>query len=1379
MDMNVKAQFASHYFFLLILIILTAPDSTGQGSLINFRKYTTKEDLSSSTVYDILKDKQGFVWLATEDGLNRFDGNTFKVYRNEPGNPNSLPVNYITTIQESADGNIWIGTSEGGLSYYDRQKDNIFNFGVESHLLAGASINNLKVDHEGNIWVMGFGSLQIIDPKTKQLNTQEKFATLGKEFSNKVTFDFLQDRNKNYWISTDQGLYVYNSNLKLKNVFRHNEDDPLSLPANRSSELREDSNGTIWIATYNGLAAISPGSSHFKIINTTSAPVSINSNLVFALEVDHKNRLWIGTEDGLNVIDLATQKIQSLTPDQRNPGSISGRSIRSIHITKQGSYWVGTFRNGVNLYDENLGSFNRIGYNAFDPFGLRSPVVTSLAAKNNDEIFVGTDDGGLHVFNRTTGLINHLPIPFNTKNSNHPPGILSLEMGSKNQLWIGTYITGLYSYNISTQAIRHFNQGNSLTNLTNNDIFCLKEDSKGNLWIGTNGGGINILRPGTENIDKLVFDPLRPLDPELPASNFIRAFEEDRTGKIWIGTFGSGLSVFNPSTRKFSFYTREKNGLPSNFIISLKEDKNGNIWIGTNGNGIALLKKGSKKFETITEIDGLPNGIINKIMEDEFGKLWISTNKGISYYNPETKLFKNFTNYNGLQPGAFMARSGTKAPDGYLFFGGHDGFNFFNPAILTTNKNIPPVVFTELKIDNKISFPSPDGPIKESILLTNEIHVKYKQAFSISFSALDFTGPESNQYKYKLEGFDKDWITVGKDHSAHYGSIPPGKYVFKVQASNNDGIWNEEGRSVKIWVAPPLWRSNGAYIFYALCIFALLFYSRKMSIKKIQMQVAIEQERKNAREMLERERRDADNLHNLDQMKIKFLTNLSHEFKTPVSLIIGPVDNLIRQINDKTLINQLNLIKRNTKRLLNLVNQLLDFRKLEEGEIKLQPSEGDIVPFLKEVCDYFTDLAQRKKIEFGFYTNISSLHVVFDHSKVERVLFNLLSNAFKFTPESGNIAVNLDQNNIQEEGMTQITVSVKDSGIGIPKEVHGQIFDSFFQHDNGAEILNQGTGIGLAIAKEFVNIHRGRLWVKSEPGKGSTFTFSLLLPLAIKAKPDTILKDKHLDEINIEQEMYQNSSEPAVLIVEDDDDFRFYIKDGLSSKYRIFEATNGKDAWHKVLFHHPDIIVCDINMPIMNGIELVQKIKADKRTRHIPVILLTAASPPNGLIDGLEIGAIDYMTKPFDFAVLQAKINSILLLNQSFKDTYSKQVTLSLPESEMVSEKDRFIQKTLSFIYENIDNPQLSVETLSAHMNISRASMYNKLFDYTGVSPIEFIRSVKLDKAKDLLEKTDKNISEIAYESGFANPNYFTKVFKNKFNITPSEFLAAKKRMDA
>ncbi|HSC52965.1 MAG TPA: two-component regulator propeller domain-containing protein [Phnomibacter sp.] len=1374
-------------FILVFLIVLqqTFP-SLSQPLTTSFRNYSTSDGLSSTTVYDILKDKYGFMWFATEDGLNRFDGSRFKVYRYDPANPKGLQANFISSLFESADGCIWIGTGEGGLSFYDRQKDSIYKYVTTGDKQVSNAINRIKGDRNGNIWVTGFGSLQVVNPANKELITYKKFGTIAKQMDNKVSVGFLHDRNNNYWIGTNEGLYHFNSGFGLKKVYKYQENDPASLPSNNIGDITQDKNGTIWIATDKGLAYLEPGQASFKKIDTKTNP-NIFSNMVFAITADEKNRLWIGTDEGLNVMDIATRKIAGFTPDKRNPYSISSRSIRSIYIDKQGGHWVGTFRGGINAYNENLSYFNLKDYNAFDTYGLRSPMVTAFAAKNNEDIFVGTNDGGLQVFHRSTGLLDYVPLPVTIRSSNHDLSIMTLELGGDNQLWIGTFLNGLYAYNSVTGAVRHYLKGENIKDINNNDIFCLKKDSKGNLWVGTNGGGINIImHGGNEDVVKYLQDPLRPLDPALPSSNYIRAFEEDRMGRMWIGTFGGGISVYDPKSQKFSIYNKDNSSLPGNFIIALLEDKAGNIWVGTTGNGIALLKKGSTSFTVLTEKDGLANTTINKIIEDDAGKIWISTNNGISSYDPVHGKFKNYHTYNGLQPGSFVPRSGIKMPDGSIFFGGQKGFNFFNPASLIVNKNIPPVVFTEFKIDNQAIAPSENGPITQSIELAETIRLKYKQSFSISFESLCYNVPEANQYQYQLEGFDNKWLSTGKEHRAYYANLPPGTYTFRVKASNNDGIWNEEGKSIIIKVSPPFWRSIYAYIVYLLLAFGMMYYLRHRSMKKIQARFALEQERKNAREEIHRQRKEAEYLRNLDQQKIKFLTNLSHEFKTPLSLIIGPVEALAKHIKEEVSINQLNLVKRNTKRLLNLVNQLLDFRKMEEKELKLQCSEGDLVSFLQESCENFRDLAHRKKIGLGFYSTTPTLVSLFDHDKMERIIFNLLSNAFKFTKANGDIAISLKvSEGLPTEDNYKVSISVKDSGIGFPPSVKEHIFESFYQHDDNSEILNQGTGIGLSIVKEFVQIHNGTIWVDSEDGKGSCFTFELNLK-----RPESI--SPRINENNIITEngpQYENiskkestdqatphySTKPAILVVEDDDDFRYYLKDNLESSYRIFEAANGKEGWQRTLFHHPDVLVCDIQMPVMNGLELVQKLKADKRTKHIPVILLTAANTPSGMLDGLESGAIDYITKPFDFAILQAKINNLLLLNQSYKDTYSKQVTVSLPETEVVSESEKFLQRTVAYIYENLDNSQLSVETLSTHMHLSRASMYNKLLEYTGMSPVEFIRSVKLDKAKELLEKSDLTVTEIAYETGFANPNYFTKVFKKKHNNTPSEYLNEKR----
>jgi len=556
-----------------------------------------------------------------------------------------------------------------------------------------------------------------------------------------------------------------------------------------------------------------------------------------------------------------------------------------------------------------------------------------------------------------------------------------------------------------------------------------------------------------------------------------------------------------------------------------------------------------------------------------------------------------------------------------------------------------------------------------------------------------------------------------------------------------------------------------------------LFYIRSQGIRKLKEKFALEQERLSANQIMEQQRKEAQQLNKLAQMKIKFLTNLSHEFRTPTALIIGPLDNLVNRIKDKDAVSQLNLVKRNAKRLQNLVNQLLDFRKMEERELKLQDTDGELVDFVKEVCNSFRDMAKQKDIDYSFNSSINKIYAVFDLNKMERILFNLLSNAFKFTPKGGDISIKLEEiNEFSDDEHVSVKISIEDSGIGIPKDAQKSIFENFFQHDLGGEIINQGTGIGLTIAQAFVKMYDGEIKVESEVGTGSCFSFTLRLKRSqvhFKEISTPLLQHEfdRLEHVEYTADNLVVSPRPSILIVEDEEDFRFYLKENVKSHFQVFEATNGVEGWQKALFHHPDIIISDVHMPLMNGFELAQKLKSDNRTQHIPIILLTAAQTENGLLSGLESGAIDYMTKPFDIGVLHAKVNSLLSLNQAFKDTYSKQVSIVAPEIDVTSEKDVFIQSLLSYIYDNIDNPQLSVTALSAHLSISRASLYNRLLEYTGMSPIDFIRSVKLERAILLLEKSDKTIAEIAYETGFSHPNYFTKVFKSKYQKTPSDYL--------
>jgi len=1390
------------------------------GSGIHFRNYSSRQGLSSVTIYDILKDDMGFIWLATEDGLNRFDGTHFKVYRRSLTDSIGLGANHITSLFESKNGKIWIGTNGGGLNFYDRKMDAIFPFIEENKQAIWSAITNISGDHQGFIWVAGFGGLRAIDPNSNKLSSDPHHQIIIQKLEGKVANCFLEDGQHNIWVGTNNGLFLLEKNSTVVQTFFHNPLNSASIAHNNITSLLEDANGQIWAGTDGGLTLIKSDKRsfhHFKhqsantsTQNAANVSFGLSSNVVFAIATDHKNRIWIGTEEGLDVMDLSNYTIQSFVPDKRNPRSLSSRSIRSIHIDPEGLYWIGTFRAGLDKYDENLSFFNLKEYNAFDPHGLRSPIVTAFAPFLQ-QIFIGTDGGGLHLFDPKTGLMDLVPMPPVAQINKHDVSILALETTQNNQLWIGTFGAGLFSFNPANKTFQHFQKGDGPNFLNHQDIFCLLEDQRGMLWIGTNGGGVNLLDPKTNTIKKFYYDASKGNKQLLPGNNFIRDFQEDQQGNIWIGTFGSGITVFNPVKNTWKYLQKSNAQLPSDYILDIFEDSKGNIWVGTSGNGLGFLAKNSDKFITINEKSGLPNDIVQNIQEDQAGKIWISTNKGLSCYYPDSKKFRNYSSFEGLQPGAFLPRSGLKTSSGVLYFGGQNGFNFFDPANLKTNPNIPPVVFTDLQIDNKSILPGEKSPLKTSILEAKEISLQYQQGFSISFEALDYTVPEANQYEYKLEGIDKEWTTTGKEHSVYYANLPAGEYTFRVRASNNDGVWNQEGRSIKIIVHPPFWRSGYAYFIYLLLIAGILIYLRQLGIKKLHLRFAIEQERQKAKELIERERKEAEYQHKLDQIKIKFLTNLSHEFRTPISLIMGPVDQLIHQAKEENNLNQLSLIKRNAKRLLNLVNQLLDFRKMEEQELKLLPSPGKLEWLIHDVCDGFQDLARRKKINLSYHTSPSFPSVQFDHHKMERILFNLLSNAFKFTPENGKITVSVNEvepqftslNTTENQNHVFLEISVSDTGIGIPAADQEKIFQSFFQINQSGNILNQGTGIGLAITKEFVQLHNGNITVESEEGKGSTFIIHLALPIAeekprydnnfiasdsdfLSAPPSEghFLTEETIEPIQVQHSVPDgkvvsdgkdvsdkpSSSSTTILIVEDDDDFRFYLKENLKNTFKIIEAVHGKDGLEKATKFQPDIIVSDVQMPILSGVEMVQKIQLDKKIKSIPIILLTAAHSPNRMLDGLESGAIDYLTKPFDFAVLLAKINNILSLHSSFKDAYSKKITVSLPETAPSSEKEEFLQKALTYVYKNLDNNQLSVESLSAHLCISRASLYNRLQEYMNISPVEFIRSVKLEKAKDMLEKTDKNVTEIAYETGFTNANYFTKVFRSVHQMTPSEY---------
>ena len=702
---------------------------------------------------------------------------------------------------------------------------------------------------------------------------------------------------------------------------------------------------------------------------------------------------------------------------------------------------------------------------------------------------------------------------------------------------------------------------------------------------------------------------------------------------------------------------------------------------------------------------------------------------------------------------------------------------------MLTRKNKKPsyqskIVFTGLKILNKEIEPGEvinnRVLLKKSLSQLQSIDLKYKEnVFTIEFASLDFAHNARDKYAYMMEEFNSDWLFADGSHrSATYTNLDPGHYVFKVKILNSNGLWSTE-KKLEINIEPPFWRTSFAYVIYILITIGLLLLTRRIVLDRIHMRYEVRLQR-----------REAERAYAMEQLKTKFFTNVSHEFRTPLSLIIAPLDKIIKHTGDEEQKKQLNLVQRNARRLLSLVNQLLDFRKIEVQEMKLHPSIGDIIGFSKDISNSFMDIAEKKNIRFSFSSNIASLEIYFDKDKIEKILFNLLSNAFKYTHDNGTVCTNIVYNTpVNSEGDGTLAIEIKDTGIGIPAGMLEKIFERFFQTDVPESMVNQGTGIGLAITKEFVKLHNGIITVKSEPEQGTCFT--VLLPAkkiydsparATATLIQAEVAEQIINEEIILEENQKSGRKKTIMIVEDNEDIRFYLKDNLKGQYKVEEATNGKEGWEKIKLVNPDLVVSDIMMPLMDGVELARKIKTETLTAHIPVILLTAMGSEEKQLEGLKAGVNDYITKPFTFEILASRINNLLVQQELLRKRFQKQIEVNPGEVTVTPVDEKFLKQALEIVEKNMDNPDFSIEDFSRDMFMNRVTLYRKILSLTGKTPIEFVRLMRLKRAAQLLEKSGMSVSEIAYEVGFNSPKNFAKLFKDEFKVLPSQYIANKTR---
>ncbi len=1330
-----------------------------------FTSLTSMDGLSSNTVTAILKDRLGLMWFATDDGLNRFDGTDVLVYRHNKKDPTSLMSNDVSSLHEDRAGRIWVGTIEGGLHLYDRRKNAFIR------ILPLNSVTSIESDAAGKLWVGTANGLINVDTESRQVSAFSSTSNTSDRISKGQILSITIDRNQKIWIGTNEGLFRLDNTHKGGEHINYLGSLPQDAGSRTVKSIMEDRKGNIWVATFGGLFTLNPNG---RIIDShryePDNKNSLSSNMVFAIRQESDRHIWICTDSGLNILDTDNEQITRYAPDTRTQFSLTNKSVRCLLIDNEGICWLGTYKGGVNKYDKNLAIFGLKRSEVNDPYGLSAPFVTSFVQTESGELFVGTDGGGLNLYNRNTNLFRKFPINPKNKKASSGLAILKLELASRNDLWIGTFQDGLFNLNPKTGAYTQYLHSNDSSSLSNNDIFALKIDKSGKLWVGTNGEGINQFDPVTKRFKRYFSASAEIASQIIPLNGYIRDIVEDRRGKLWIASHGTGIAVFDPVKNKSIALNKQNSDLPGNVVYSILEDKKGNIWAGTYGEGLALYNPLTKKFISYGEKEGLASKVINKILEDAQGRIWVSTNEGISSFDVKNKKFTNYTSYNGIQNKTFVHGSGIRTTDNMLFFGGITGFNYIDTRSLPGSKRIPPIILKDLRIGNRSVTAADSNFIDADISIARTIRLDYKQNFTLGYAALDYTNPKQVHFRQRLLGMQTDWNYTDLNNFASYTNLSPGKYVFEVQGSRDGIKWGPQTTSVNIIVKPPFYLTVYAYMLYILVPIAIVFIMRRRGIQKLQRQF-IEQQ----------QRAEIEQAQELDRLKIKFVTNLSHEFRTPISLILAPVENLLVKTKTTELNPAVLAIKRNAKRLLNLVDQLLDFKNMQQQEVRLDLHRKDVVLYIRDTCDQFSDLSVRKGIEFQIVSTLSEFRMDFDPDKLERILFNLLSNAFKFTPKGGNVKLEIAELS-DPAGKHWLTIAISDTGIGIPDDKQDKIFERFYQNETDLSVLNQGSGIGLSIVREFVQLHQGTITVNSQPGSGSTFTVHLPVSFDCVPRPadypersDSRQISHFNDNTVLSKPEIPNIDQPSnVLIIEDNDEFRHYLKESLMPFYNVLEASNGKEGWQKTLSHHPELIVSDIAMPEMDGIALSHKIKSDKRTKHIPIILLTASTGEQQQLEGLNSGANDYLTKPFNFDILNAKINNLILLNRLLKGVYSRHIKVSGEEPQIESSQEKMLKDILSYIEENLHTSQLSVESLSKHIGMSRGTLYSKVLEMSGQTPVEFIRSIKLEKAAVLLENSDMSISQISYMTGFTAPNYFAKSFKAKFHMLPSEYKSKK-----
>lgn len=1373
------------YLSLVILMLVIASSSFVNG--MRFRKIDMSSGLSYNSVMCVYEDSEGLLWVGTREGLNKYNSQDFTIFKHDFNDPGSLTNNHINTIYETLSGDLWIGTING-ISKFNREDESFTNFlaPADSTELSNGYVKSIVEDGAGNLWVGTSNGLSIYS--FSEDSFEHVYLASLPTFSNNI-ISLFRDRSGLIWVGTKGGLYVWE-----EEVFKKVTVDPVR--ENQSSlfeirDVKQSADGRIWVATEDfGVYVFQYAEGRVDQKRHWSTRNSdLLSNQVRKVFVED-GKIWLATLKGLCIIDEVNEEILNFEYSIENPEGISRGSVHDVIRDRNGGYWVATYSGGLNYYHEQNNLFQHYKRSAGVSGGLIDNAINGFQEDSEGNIWVATG-GGIDRFNPEARVFDRGMSVASDALSNNI--IKALVADGQGGLWLGTY-EGLNYFDIERNYVTKFFHAPGQNSLNQNQIHALHVDEEGLLWIGSNGGELQVYNPKTG------------LFEDVPGvGNIISVIHEDTRGRLWIGD-RSGLKCVDRKSRLLIDISHIIRAVENEllFINWISEDTSGRIWIGTQSTGLFIIE--NDQLFWFGKDKGLEDNTVNAILEDENGLCWVSTNNGISALELSLdstgshQLYSiNFTSIHGLQGPQFNPGSAYKDSTGKMYFGGINGFNVFSPDDIVKEDYYPPVVIDELHVNSTLLKPGSDKFVlyhPEINTSSAQLTLEYNERnIFLRFAGINYLNPEGTYYRYMVAGLDEGWNLIGHHRSINFTYLPVGVHELRLQASTNKNLWGNDYTLFTIKVLPPWWLTWWAYLLYLLIFMFLLYAFFSYSKKWADLKSRIEMER------LIRQREQK-----MIESKIQFFTDVSHELRTPLTLILAPLEKIMMKTGrNQQLHQQLVLIQRNGARMMQMINQVLNLRKLEIGQHEiLQASKGDLVLFLSEIALSFKELAVSKGVLFDCQAVPESLMVWFDSTKLEIVVYNLLSNAFKHTPQGGQVKISLSVKNdvlIKKKFSEKyrgeyVEIVISDNGKGIPAEQLEIIFDRFFSVNSKNGVNPTGVGIGLEVAKRMVEMHKGFIQVESEASTNEhagLTRFSVFLPLgkhhlrpeeiaaefndgediigySCEIKPDEELDVVESLEGAVSFESVADSEKQTLLIVEDNSEVRSFIKDLFDDYYLVQEAENGLKGWQIASEQLPDLVISDVMMPEMDGMEFCRKLKTDVRTSHIPVILLTARASGTFKYEGFKTGADAYITKPFSAQFLILRVKNLIEQRNALRQHLQREALLDPDTFNITSVDDRLLKKAIDYIHQNIDNSSLSIEKLSQELGLSRMHFYRKIKSLTNLTPAEFVKNVRLKKAASLLQGTTLSVKEVQSMVGFENADHFRDCFKNQYNMTPRDY---------